>query len=211
MAKGKKSKPFAKYTKQDLINVIRYLGGEAKSRWNKAKIIKTYRDIHKEQKEKGIELPKLKTMVEHTRQYQYEETPRDDDMNTAPPEEAMELGAEYINNFISLVTSIYNDTKSRVASVPRNSKGNVKDPEFYFLENNLSAVEVSYREILSMVQTMRDRFGDEAVAKALAEDAEIDYTQALIFIPPSDTQNNFEITIEQLTGIMVNLSSQFLG
>lgn len=211
MAKGKRSKPFAKYTKQDLINVIRYLGGEAKSRWNKAKIIKTYKDLHKAQKEQGIELPNLKTMVESTREYQYEETPRDDDMNTAPPDDAIELATDYINDFISLVTTIYNDTKARVANAPRNSKGNVKDPEFYFIENNLGILEANYREILSMIQIMRDRFGDVALAKALAEDAEIDYTQALVFIPPSNLQNNFEITIEQLTGIMVNLSSHFLG
>lgn len=211
MAKGKRSKPFAKYTKQDLINVIRYLGGEAKSRWNKAKIIKTYKDIYKSQKDKGVELPRLKTMVEHTRQYQYEETPRDDNMNTVPPEEPIEFGTEYIENFLKMVNTVKQDTISYIDSLPKNSKGNVGTKEGYFLQQNIPLMEAQYNEILEIIEAMRARFGDEETAKALVNDAEIDYSTVLIFIPDSDVKSNYEATIEQLTGIMVNLSSQFLG
>lgn len=195
--------------KQIYKQAIEYMGGMTKKRWSLDTLKKEWLKIRKEQREEGLELPNVQTVARQY-EYDYQATPRDEEMNTLPPDEPLELGKERIESFLESVESIYRDTKAYIASAPLNSKGNVKDPEFYFLQNAEPLLDQHYAEILSMIDSMRSQFSDEVVAEALSKDVELDYTQALVFMPPSDTQDNFEVTIEQITGIMVNLSSQYL-
>lgn len=195
--------------KQIYKQAIEYMGGMTKKRWSLDTLKKEWLKIRKEQREEGLELPNVQTVARQY-EYDYQATPRDEEMNTLPPDEPLELGKERIETFLESIEAIYRDTKAYIASAPLNSKGNVKDPEFYFLQNAEPLLDQHYAEILSMIDSMRSQFSDEVVAEALSKDVELDYTQALVFMPPSDTQDNFEVTIEQITGIMINLSSQYL-
>ena len=195
--------------KQIYKQAIEYMGGMTKARWSLDTLKKEWLKIRKEQRKEGLELPNVQTVARQY-EYDYQATPRDEEMNTLPPDEPLELGKERIESFLESIEAIYRDTKAYIASAPLNSKGNVKDPEFYFLQNAEPLLDQHYAEILSMIDSMRSQFSDEVVAEALSKDVELDYTQALVFMPPSDTQDNFEVTIEQITGIMVNLSSQYL-
>lgn len=195
--------------KQIYKQAIEYMGMKTKPRWSLDTLKKEWLKIRKEQRQEGIELPNVQT-VSRQYEYDYQATPRDEEMNTLPPDEPLELGKERVDKFIEDVTSIYQDTKAYIASAPLNSKGNVKDPEFYFLQNAEPLLDQHYNEILSIIDSMRSQFSDEVVAEALSKDVELEYTQALVFMPPSDTEDNFEVTIEQLTGIMINLSSQYM-
>lgn len=195
--------------KQIYKQAIEYMGIKTKPRWSLDKLKAEWLKIRKEQRQEGIELPNVQT-VSRQYEYDYQATPRDEEMNTLPPDEPLELGKERVDKFIEDVTSIYQDTKAYIASAPLNSKGNVKDPEFYFLQNAEPLLDQHYNEILSIIDSMRSQFSDEVVAEALSKDVELEYTQALVFMPPSDTEDNFEVTIEQLTGIMINLSSQYM-
>ena len=200
-------------TKNDLLTAIRYMGGQASLHLTKKQLKDIWGKIRKEHREQGIELPRIQTIIKQAKQeqeFEYEDTVRDSEMNTEPPENTITLGTEYIDKFIDNVTAIYQETKNYISSAPLNDKGNIKDPEFYFLANNEDLMDAQYREILSIVNSMRSQFSDDVVAQALSSDVELDYTMALVFIPDSDVQNNFEITIEQLTGIMINLSSTFI-
>ena len=75
----------------------------------------------------------------------------------------------------------------------------------------MDEMESSYQEIKKIVAAMRSQFGDEIVAQAIASNAEIEYIQALVFIPPSEILNNFEVTVQQLTAIMIDISSRMTG
>ena len=194
--------------KQIYRQAIEYMGGATKKKWSLDTLKDEWRKIRKEQRKEGIDLPRVQD-VSNQYEYEYQNTPRDEEMNTLPPDEALELGKDRIDKFIEDVTSIYKDTKAYIASAPLNAKGNVKDPEFYFLQNAEPLLDQHYNEILSIIDSMRSQFSDEAVADALSKDVELEYTQALVFMPPSDTEDNFEVTIEQLTGIMINLSATF--
>lgn len=188
---------------------IEYMGGETNERMSLKTLKKLWKQERKEQRAQGIELPNVKT-VSNQYEYQYEQTQRDEEMNTLPPEEPLTLGTDYVENFIQTITEIYQRTKDDIASAPKNSKGNVKDPKYYFMQNGEALLDLEYKEILDKIETMRITFGDDVLAQALASDTELYYTEALVFMPPSSMVDNFEITIEQLNGIMVNLSAEYM-
>lgn len=196
--------------KQIYKQAIEYMGGETTKRQSLKSLKRQWHSIRQEQLREGVELPNVQTVAKQF-EYDYQATPRDENMNTLPPEEPITLASDMIEDFLARVKTIYEDTKNYIASAPRNSKGNVKDPEFYFLQNHEEMIDAEYREIQSIIESLRSQFPDEAIADALAKNVELDYLMAMVFIPPSDTQDNFAVTIEQLTAIMIDLSSQFLA
>ena len=195
------------YGKSVYREALEFMGIDTKKGWSLKTMKQKWSDLRKQQTQEGVELPNVRTVAKTAKEYEYEQTPRDEQMNTLPPDEPIDKGTEYIESFLATIDQIYQDTKSRIATAPKNDRGNVKDPEFYFLEKAEPMMEESYREIKRMLASMRSQFGDDIVAQAIAKDKEIDYTQALVFMPPSDTMNNFEATVEQLTAVMRDISS----
>ena len=78
-------------------------------------------------------------------EFEYEETPRDEDMNTLPADEPLQLGKQYIDNFLQAIDQIYQDTIAYIQSAPLNSKGNIRDPEFYFINLHKDEIVLNSR------------------------------------------------------------------
>lgn len=190
---------------------LEFMGIDTKKGWSLKTMKQKWSDLRKQQTQEGVELPNVRTVAKTAKEYKYEETPRDEQMNTLPPDEQLELGKQYIDNFLQTIDQIYRDTLAIIQSAPLNSRGNIRDPEFYFLDRDKDEMESSYQEIKKIVDAMRSQFGDEIVAQAIASNVEIEYIQALVFIPPSGTFNNFAVTVEQLTAIMIDISSRMTG
>lgn len=199
------------YWKSVYREALEYMGIDTKKGWSLKTMKQKWSDLRKQQAQEGVELPNVRTVAKTAKEFEYEETPRDDEMNTLPADEPLELGKQYIDNFLQTIDHIYEDTKAYIATAPLNSKGNVRDPEFYMLTRDIDEMEASYQEIKKIIGVMRSQFGDEIVAQAIASNVEIYYIQALVFIPPSGTLNNFAVTVEQLTAIMIDISSRMTG
>lgn len=222
--KGKKST-----TKADYIQAIRFYGGKASKNKTKKQLQQTWSDIRKEHRKAGENLPRIDKAVQQAKQaiqeenerafakqiedtlkaeqseekFDYEFTDRDENMNTEPPEDAISMGADFIERFIQTIQDIYNDTKNEIDTLPSNSK------QQYFMKASEDKLDGELQQILMMIDSMRAQFSDDIVAQALSEDVELDYTIALVYIPPSGVKDNFETTIEQLEGIMINISAGF--
>lgn len=211
MAKRSKS-----YWRAVYREALEFMGVTTKKGWSLKYMKKVWSDVRQKELADNTELPAVQTVAKTARikkqkEFEYEETPRDEEMNTLPADEPLQLGKQYIDNFLQTIDHIYEDTKAYIASAPLNSKGNIRDPEFYFLDRDIDEMESSYQEIKKIIDVMRSQFGDEIVAQAIASNVEIYYIQALVFIPPSGTINNFAVTVEQLTAIMIDISSRMTG
>lgn len=215
MARTKKSKRTS-YWKQVYRSAIEFMGKVIPKKMSLPSLRKTWKGIRKEHLNESIELPSVTTVAKTAKEYEYEETPRDEEMNTLPMDEDYweedreeykksndyyNWAEEYILNYKRTVTEIYNDTLAYLDSAPLNSKGNVKDPEYYFASQYRQVLHAEYNQIMSLIDSYVDRYGVEQVAEQLSQNAELNYILALVWMPPSDVQDNFQLTIEALTSL----------
>lgn len=226
-------------TKKEYLLGLEYFDQKAKSWWSKTRVHDEWLKFRKSQREQGIEVPNIKSVVkaakqfkaqqqqlenekafsaqidaalkDYNKQFDYENTTRNSDMRTETPSEPIDKASEAIDDFLSDVDKIYNDTIDYIDSMPEPStwgKGRYGTAEGWFLSQHISDMEASYRRIHDLIAEMR-QYGDEAVAAALASSKDLDYTRALVFIPPSDgVVNNFDVTVEMLEGIVQALANE---
>lgn len=131
---------------------------------------------------------------------------KDYEQTTAP---TIDFGMDYINNFISRLERIYQDT---IAFIDANKEGthesgklaSIADYRLYTGE-----LQESYYRVLSEIRTYLDSgVPAEVLAQAIADNVELDYTIAIELIPPSDINYLFDETYEQLQGIWTQINSR---
>lgn len=142
--------------------------------------------------EKGVKAP---SVYQASKDYQ---------QTTAP---TIDFGMDYINNFISRLERIYQDT---IAFIDANKEGthesgklaSIADYRLYTGE-----LQDSYFRVLSEIRTYLDSgVPAEVLAQAIADNVELDYTIAIELIPPSDINYLFDETYEQLQGIWAQIN-----
>ena len=169
-----------------------------------------WKDIRQEYKQKGKDLPVVQAVVKQTKaEFDYEQSPRDENMNTLPPDENLNTGYEYIENFKRELEAIYNATRDWVNSWRDKKRFSQERREAYLGYVNWDLVEATYNAILTVIDNLILQFGYDEVAQAIAEDVELDYTIALVIIPPSEVMNEMEVTLEQLNGIVNRLAAKY--
>lgn len=223
MARTKKSKRIS-YWKQVYRSAIEFMGKVIPKKMSLPSLRKTWKGIRKEHVNESIELPSVTTVAKTAKEYEYEETPRDEEMNTLPmdedywdedseeykrSEDFYNWADEYIRNYKETIRDIYNETLAYLDSAPLNSKGNVKDPEHYFASQHRNVISAEYNQIISLIDNYVDTYGVEQVADQLSINAELNYTLALVWMPPSDVQDNFQLTIETLTSLTFRELAEF--
>ena len=131
---------------------------------------------------------------------------RDYKQSTAP---TIDFGMDYINNFISRLERIYQDT---IAFIDANKEGthesgklaSIADYRLYSGE-----LQDSYFRVLEEIRTyLNSGVPAEVLAQAIADNVELDYTIAIELIPPSDINYLFDETYEQLQGIWTQINSR---
>lgn len=121
----------------------------------------------------------------------------------------IEFGREYVENFLTQVDRVYQDT---LAYIDNNKKGTHDSGKLAsiaeYIEYSRGDILARRIEIYRIVGNLVNQFGYEAVAEAMAGNVEIDYTIAIQLIPPSDIFIEYDETISQLLGITNQISSQ---
>lgn len=197
--------------KQIYREAIEFMGGETTKRMSLKSLKHMWQSIRKEHKKEGTELPSVRTVAKEAREYVYEETPRDEEMNTLPleQEEATDKGYEYIENFKKQLENILNDTRAWAGSWKDKSITSEDRRHRYMCYNSLDLLESTYYAILTKLDNLIMEYGYDVVADAIAGDIEFDYSIALSFMPPSSVINEMAITLEQINGIMNKLTVQY--
>lgn len=131
---------------------------------------------------------------------------RDYEQTTAP---TIDFGMDYINNFISRLERIYQDT---IAFIDANKEGThdagklASIAEYRLYTGDL---QNSYYRVLEEIRTyLNSGVPAEVLAQAIADNVELDYTIAIELIPPSDINYLFDETYEQLQGIWTQINSR---
>lgn len=149
---------------------------------------------------KDTRLPKLKAEWEQYRKtYKSttgENAPRLDTVakegiNYIP---TIDFGMEYINDFKRALETIYDNTVvyTQTTNTQLAGIGGRHTTELYA---TMIAIEQEIDAYLN------SDIPADIVAQAIADNVELDYTIAIALIPPSDIQNLFEVTLEQMQGI----------
>ena len=135
---------------------------------------------------------------EHPHSVSYANTNADEIFDNAPH---IDMGMEYINDFLQKIERIYGDTLEYIFSGNDKLAGISKEFEY----NN--RIYDSYIQIRQEIQTYLDSgIPADIVAQAIADNVELDYTLAVALQPPSDVINLFDITLAQLEGIWAQIN-----
>ena len=129
---------------------------------------------------------------------------KDYQQTTAP---TIDFGMDYINNFISRLERIYQDT---IAFIDANKEGTHESGKLASIADYrlyTGDLQESYFRVLSEIRTYLDSgVPAEVLAQAIADNVELDYTIAIELIPPSDINYLFDETYEQLQGIWAQIN-----
>lgn len=111
----------------------------------------------------------------------------------------IDFGMEYINDFKRALETIYDNTVvyTQTANTPLAGIGARHNTDLYA---TMIAIEQEIDAYLN------SDIPADIVAQAIADNVELDYTIAIAIIPPSDIQNLFEITLEQIQGLWVQIN-----
>ena len=190
---------------------IEYMGGEKTAGLSMPELKQAWKAIRKQQKAEGLELPRVQTVYkvaeEQGFEFDYEYTDRDENMNTLPPAEPLNLGGEYIEAFKRNLESIYTDTINYTQSWHNKSLDSTERQAAYIASLYVDQLTSVYDQILALLDWMVATYGEEVVGNMIASDIELDYTIAIVFIPPSEVDIVMEMTLEQLRGIMDRIVS----
>ena len=120
----------------------------------------------------------------------------------------IDIGREYIENFVRNLEVIYRDTMSYIYDNMDNTthaKGQLASIAY----NHMNEITNSYQEILKELQTYIDSgIPSEVIAQAIADNVELDYTIGVMLQPPSDVIILFDTTLEQMRGIWSQINSR---
>lgn len=140
--------------------------------------------------------------------FDYEQTPRNDNMETEAPSEPLENAENYVNEWLEMLATIYNDTMTFCNDWRNKALSSEDRQERYMCYTATPRLESTYRNVVSLLHQLVTEFGYEKTAIALSQDVELDYTLALVFMPPSEVLNQMAMTLEQVQGVFNRLLSE---
>lgn len=143
-----------------------------------------------------------------TPEFDYEQTPRNDNMESIMPTLEIPKAEEFIDNWLGMLQTIYENTMTYANGWRDKGLSSEDRQERYMCYTATPRLEATYRNTVSLLKQMRAEFGDEKTAQALSQDIELDYTLALVFMPPSEVQNQMAMTLEQVQGVFNRLLSR---
>lgn len=132
-------------------------------------------------------------------EFDYEDTPRDENMNTAPQQ--VDKASDYIEDWRNTLANIYKDTINYCEGWRNKGYDSEERQARYMAYQAIPRLEFTYNQILSLLDQMIATYGEEKTAQAIAKDVELDYVIALVFMPPSDVINEMSMTLEQMQGV----------
>lgn len=168
-----------------------------------------WKQLKKEHEQKtGEKLPRITTVAQEDweeAEEQKEEESQEQEYNDYNEDLEEQLAFDYVQNYKDTLTQVYQDTISYIDSAPLNDRGNVRDPEFYFLLQALPQFQAEYQMIMALLDEYIDQYGYKALASALASSPQIDYARGLMFVPPSDMEDVFEDVLDILTSLTISV------
>ena len=148
----------------------------------KAPTVYDYARAYKQQAEQGQSLPP-----------EAYETSAQQDIPT------IDFAQQYLENFFSRLHEIRQDTYDYIDN---NKEGTHESGKLASIgQYRVDEMERVYQAIRDEVAKMIKEYGKDAVARAMANNVELDYSIAITLLPPSDIYIVFNQTLEQLLAL----------
>ena len=166
-----------------------------------------WKALDKEYKARGEKRPSLK---EASAEFDYDKTPRDNDMNTSPANEDLDemLANQILDRFESDIDDIYRNTLDFISYYTRKGVTHSEGKLASIAEARKSEIDESYLKLKEKLQAMRSDMPPAILAQAIQDNVELDYEISVTLMPPSDIQLEFEQTLAHLEAITVQIEAR---
>ena len=182
---------------------LKHLGQNVTERQRTSTYKKLWQALREDYRAKGETPPNVYKVAKEYTEHDYEKTPRDENMNTAPAENPMDeaKAKEVINAFNQKIDDIYNDTYEWIRNGTR--KGVEHDEGHYpsIAKYRIKELDNAYWELKNQLRQMEQDIPNTVLAQAIADNKELDYTIAIVELSTSDIEVEFTQTLEHLVGI----------
>lgn len=166
-----------------------------------------WKALDKEFKARGEKRPTLK---EASAEFDYDKTPRDENMNTSPANVDLdeELAKATLDTFESDIDTIYRETIDFIAYNTRKGVSHDKGKLASIADARRSDIDASYLRLKEKFETMRQDIPPAILAQAISDNVELDYIISVTLIPPSDIQLEFDKTLAELEALAVQIEAR---
>ena len=111
----------------------------------------------------------------------------------------IDFAQQYLEDFFTRLHEIRQDTYDYIVN---NKEGTHESGKLASIgQYRVDEMERVYQAIRDEVAHMISEYGKDAVARAMANNVELDYSIAITLLPPSDIYINFNQTLEQLLAL----------
>lgn len=166
-----------------------------------------WKALDKEYKARGEKRPSLK---EASAEFDYDKTPRDNNMNTAPANVDLdeELAKATLDTFESDIDTIYRETIDFIAYNTRKGVSHDEGKLASIADARRSDIDASYLRLKEKFETMRQDIPPAILAQAISDNVELDYIISVTLIPPSDIQLEFDKTLAELEALAIQIEAR---
>ena len=189
---------------------LKALGQKVTERQRTSTLQKLWKNLRKDYQTRGETPPNLYTTAKEYREFDYDTTPRDENMQTEPVKEDLdEVSAQrVIDEFLANVKRVYDDTLAYIAENTAKGTNHDKGQLASIADYRRAELDAQYYEIIALVSQLQFQYGNLATAEAIYDNRELDYKLAISLSPPSDLIIEFEETISFLLGIMAQIEKR---
>lgn len=166
-----------------------------------------WKALDKEYKARGEKRPSLK---EASAEFDYDKTPRDENMNTSPANVDLdeELAKATLDTFESDIDTIYRETIDFIAYNTRKGVSHDEGKLASIADARRSDIDASYFRLKEKFENMRQDIPSAILAQAISDNVELDYIISVTLIPPSDIQLEFDKTLAELEALAVQIEAR---
>lgn len=166
-----------------------------------------WKDLGKEYKQRGEKRP---TLYEASKEFDYEKTTRDSNMNTSPANVDLdeELAKATLDTFASDIDTIYKETIDFIAYNTRKGVSHDEGKLASIADARRSEIDASYLRLKEKFETMRQDIPAPILAQAISDNVELDYIISVTLMPPSDIQLEFDKTLAELEALSVQIEAR---
>ena len=182
---------------------LKALGHKVTERQRTSTYEKMWKNLRKDYQTRGETPPNLYKTAKQYREFEYEKTPRDENMQTEPSKEDLDekSAIAYLEEYNQKIDDIYNDTYSWIKHGTRKGVTHDEGHVPSIADYRKSELDEEYWLLKAQLQSMMQDIPPVVLAKAIKANAELDYTTAITELGPSDIQVEFEKTLGQLIAI----------
>lgn len=192
-----------KWLRDKYYKALTELGEKLTGRERLNTLKKKWKSVREDYTAQGVKPPNLYTTAKQY-EYDYEQTPRDENMNTEPATTDLDeqSAQDVIAEYEAKIDSIYRNTLSYIDE-NKTGKGHEGGKLASIADHRRAELDDAYWTLKTQFQELKASGAPATIiAQAIRDNVELDYEIAVSLMPPSDLVVDFEETTQQMFAVM---------